>query len=125
MQRISLVVSLESQLSKGLIAMLRPVLLLSALAAIASPAAASNYSATLAAPASGRIVAREINWACAGDTCQGATQDSRPPVLCEALVKRAGRVESFLVDGRAFTSAELDRCNGSAKAAGESSVAGR
>jgi len=105
--------------------MLRRILFLAALVSIAAPAAASNYSATLATPAKGRIVAREINWACAGDTCQGATQDSRPPVLCEALVKRAGKVEGFIVDGRAFTPAELDRCNGSAKAGGEKSVAGR
>jgi hypothetical protein len=36
-------------------------------------------------------------------------------VLCQSLAKHAGRVESFLVDGRAFTPAELDRCNASAK----------
>jgi len=36
-------------------------------------------------------------------------------VLCESLARRAGKVDSFLADGRAFTPAELDRCNVSAK----------
>jgi hypothetical protein len=121
--KLTRVLGFESQLSKGLIAMLRRFLLVSALAAVAAPAAASNYSATLATSAHGRIIAREINWACAGDTCQGATQESRPPVLCQALAKRAGKVESFLVDGRAFSPAELDQCNGTAKAAGGKAAA--
>jgi hypothetical protein len=103
--------------------MLGPILLVSAFAAVAAPAAASNYSATLATPTHGRVIAREINWTCAGDTCQGATQESRPPVLCQALAKRAGKLESFLVDGRAFSAAELDQCNGSARSAGAKSAA--
>ena len=96
--------------------MLRPVLILSALAAVAAPAAAANYSAKLAAPASGRIVARDINWACGTNGCQGATEESRPAILCQALAKRAGKVDSFLVDGRALSPAELDKCNAAAKA---------
>jgi hypothetical protein len=81
------------------------------LAIVAAPAAASSYSAKLAAPAAGHVVAHEMNWACAGDSCKGTTEDSRPAVLCEGLAKRAGRVDSFVVDGRAFSSAELDKCN--------------
>jgi len=94
----------------------RPVLFLSALAAIATPAAAASYSAKLSTPANGRIVARDINWACAGGTCEGATAESRPAVLCQALAKRAGKLDSFLVDGRAFGEAELAKCNAAAKA---------
>lgn len=86
-----------------------------ALAAIAAPASAASYSAKLSTPVSGRIVARDINWACAGDTCQGATAESRPAVLCQALAKRAGKVDSFLVDGRAFGDADLAKCNASTK----------
>jgi hypothetical protein len=56
-----------------------------------------------------------MNWSCASGTCQGATDESRPAVLCQALAKQAGRVESFLVDGRAFSDAELAKCNASAK----------
>ena len=96
--------------------MLRSILALAAVAALAAPAGASTYSAKLSAPASGRIVARDINWACAGATCEGATQESRPAVLCQALAKKAGKVESFAVDGRAFSNAELGKCNASIKA---------
>src|SRR5258708_6765071 len=105
--------------------MLRPVLILSLGAAIAAPAAAATYSAKLAAPANGRIVAREINWSCGAIACQGATNESRPGVLCQALAKRAGKVDSFLVDGRAFTSAELDKCNASAKTEANKALAAR
>jgi hypothetical protein len=96
--------------------MLRSVLMLSALALIAGPAAAASYSAKLAVPTSERFIARDIVWACGADACQGSTQESRPAVLCQSLAKRAGKVDSFLVDGRAFTAAELDKCNASAKA---------
>jgi hypothetical protein len=95
--------------------MVRPVLLLSALAMSAAPAAAASYSAKLAAPTSQRIIARDITWTCGADACQGSTQESRPVVLCQSLAKRAGKIESFLVDGRAFAAAELDQCNASAR----------
>jgi hypothetical protein len=95
--------------------MFRPVLILSALAFAAAPAAASTYSAKLAAPTTQRIIARDIVWNCGIEACQGATEESRPAVLCESLARRAGKVDSFLADGRAFTPAELDRCNVSAK----------
>jgi hypothetical protein len=103
--------------------MYRPMLFLSALAAVTAPAAAANYSARLAAPANGHIVARDINWACTADGCQGATAESRPAVLCQALAKRAGKVENFLVDSRPFTPAELDTCNASAKATASKTLA--
>lgn len=97
--------------------MLRPIFALSALALAAAPAAAANYTAKLTAPTSARFIARDIVWNCGPAACQGATEESRPAVLCQSLVKRAGRIDSFLVDGRAFSLAELDRCNASAKAA--------
>lgn len=96
--------------------MFRVLFALSAAALAAAPAAAATYSARPAAPTSERLVARDINWTCAAGTCSGATAESRPAVLCQALAKRAGRIDSFLVDGRAFTPAELDKCNTAAKA---------
>ena len=95
--------------------MLRRFLIV-AMIASAAPAAAANYSAKLTSPANGRIVARDINWACGAGACQGATAESRPAVLCEALAKRAGKLDSFAVDGRAFSSAQLDKCNAAVKA---------
>ena len=96
--------------------MFRSVLLLGALGLAAAPAAAASYSAKLASPTTQRIIARDIVWACGTDACQGSTQESRPVVLCQSLAKRAGKVESFLVDGRALSAAELTKCNAAAKA---------
>ena len=95
--------------------MLRSVLAISALALIAAPASAATYSASLSTPTSGRFIARDIVWTCGPAACQGATDESRPAVLCQSLAKRAGHIDSFLVDGRALGSTELDKCNASAK----------
>ena len=97
--------------------MLRSALAIAGLALVSAPAAAATYSATLAAPTSDRFIARDIVWTCGPAACQGATDESRPAVLCQSLAKRAGPVETFLVDGRAFSPTELERCNASAKAA--------
>ena len=96
--------------------MLRAILSFTAAALIAAPAAAATYSAKPAAPASGRIIARDITWACGPAACQGNSEESRPAVLCQSLAKRTGRLDSFIVDGRAFTTAELDKCNSAARA---------
>ena len=93
-----------------------PLLLFSVLAICAAPAFASSYAAKPVAAANGHIVARDINWSCTASGCEGATLESRPAVLCQALAKRAGRLDSFVVDGRAFTPSELDKCNAAAKA---------
>ena len=95
--------------------MVRSVLTVLVLVTVGAPAAGASYSATVANQASGHVIAREINWSCAGNSCQGATAESRPAVLCQALAKQAGRVQSFAVDGRAFSDAELGKCNASAK----------
>jgi hypothetical protein len=106
-------------------AMIRRAFLLLGLSIAAAPAAAANYSATLETPAAGRFIARDISWNCGPAACQGATEESRPVVLCQSLAKQAGRIESFVVDGRAFTPAELDRCNASAKASRTQAVAAK
>jgi hypothetical protein len=95
--------------------MLRPLLTISALLIAAAPAAASTYSATLTTPTNERIIARDIVWNCGSGTCQGATDESRPAVICQSLARHSGKVAGFLADGRAFTPAELDKCNAAAK----------
>ncbi|MDL2341151.1 MAG: hypothetical protein QFB89_07465, partial [Pseudomonadota bacterium] len=110
----------------GKFAMRQSLLTLAALAAgLSSPALASSYSASLAVPATARIIASDIVWNCGPAACQGATDTSRPVVLCQSLAKRAGRVDSFLVDGHALTSADLDRCNKLAKAGATSPLAAK
>ena len=92
---------------------------------LAAPAAASSYSAQLASPATSKIIARDIVWNCGPAACQGSTNESRPVVLCQSLAKRAGRVDAFLVDGRALAAAELDRCNALAKSAAPEALAAK
>jgi hypothetical protein len=103
--------------------MLRSILAFSAIALTATAATAANYSAKPAAPLNERFVARDIVWSCAGAACQGSTEESRPVVLCQGLAKRAGRIDSFLVDGRAIGAADLERCNAAAKAQGAKALA--
>ena len=103
--------------------MFRTVMIASAALVFASPAAAASYSAKPAVPTSERFIARDITWTCGQAACQGATAESRPAVLCQSLAKRAGRIESFIVDGRAFSAAELDKCNTAAKATAVSAAA--
>ena len=103
--------------------MLRSALAATAIALAAAPAAAASYSATLTQPLTSKFIARDIVWSCGPAACQGATDESRPAVLCQGLAKRAGKIDSFLVDGRALSAAELDKCNASAKAAASQAVA--
>lgn len=103
--------------------MFRTLLIASAILVSASPLAAATYSAKPAVPTSERFIARDITWTCGPAACQGATAESRPAVLCQSLAKRAGRIESFIVDGRAFGAAELDKCNTAAKATTASAAA--
>jgi hypothetical protein len=96
--------------------MFRPLFALAAFALAASPAAAATYSARTSAPAPAeRIAVQDILWTCDSGSCTGSTANSRPVVLCEALAKKAGRIESFLVDGREMSATDLQRCNASAR----------
>jgi hypothetical protein len=108
-------ISFESQPKKQEEAMYRPLVALSALVVIAAPAAAATYTATTSASAPAKIPARDILWKCASGTCTGATENSRPLVLCQGLAKQAGPIDAFNVNGRAIGSEELARCNAMAK----------
>ena len=103
--------------------MFRLAMAFSALALTATSAAASNYSGKPAVSVSGQFIARDIVWSCGPAACQGATDESRPLVLCQSLAKRAGRLDSFIADGRALSTAELERCNASAKTPQTSALA--
>ncbi|MEO8454474.1 MAG: hypothetical protein ABI454_04885 [Sphingomicrobium sp.] len=103
--------------------MIRLAFVLSTIMLGATSAGASSYSANPAVPASGRFITRDIVWNCGPAACQGATDESRPLVLCQSLAKRAGRLDSFIVDGHALIASELERCNASAKAPQTSALA--
>lgn len=87
-----------------------------AVALLGSPVMAGTYSAKpIAAPTSPKIIGKDISWVCGPDACQGSTDASRPLVLCQDLAKRAGKLESFVADGRALSAEQLAKCNASAK----------
>ena len=79
-------------------------------------AGAATYSAKPIDPvAAKRIIVRDMNWACGAAGCQGATEHSRPLVVCQGLAKQAGRLESFVVNESPLAVAELDKCNSAAR----------
>jgi hypothetical protein len=95
-----------------------------AILVVAAPAAAATYVGKPVTPAAeGKFVSRDIIWNYAGGSYQGSTSESRPLVLCQSLAKRAGRLESFTVNGRAFADADLAKCNAVAPQAAEPALA--
>ena len=104
--------------------MIRIAALIAAAALAATPAFAGTYSAKpVAVPAAGKIIGKDISWSCAGDTCRGSTEASRPIVLCQDLAKRTGRIESFVADGKALSAEQLAKCNTAAKDGGQPALA--
>jgi hypothetical protein len=95
-----------------------------AIVVVAAPAAAATYVGTPATPAAeAKFVSRDIIWKQVGANYQGSTNESRPLVLCQSLAKRAGQLESFTVNGRAFADADLAKCNAVAPQAAEPALA--
>ena len=102
----------------------RAAALIAAASFLAAPALAGTYSAKpVAAPAASKIMGKDIRWACAGGTCRGSTDTSRPLVLCQDLAKRAGRLESFAADGQQLSAEELAKCNSAARDDGAPALA--
>ena len=102
------------------------LILAAAAVSFGAPALAGSFTAQPVTPAKqSKIVARDIVWACTDQGCRGATAESRPAVLCQALAKKAGRLASFTADGRPFAAAELERCNAAAPAEAGEAVAER
>jgi hypothetical protein len=99
-------------------------LMISAALLVPTAAGAATYSAQPVTPFAGkRIVVRDISWACGPAACQGASEYSRPVTLCQGLVKQAGPLSSFVVDGRALAPEALDKCNSVARGARPATLA--
>lgn len=91
---------------------------------LAAPAFAATYSAKpAAAPASAKIIGKDISWSCGGGTCRGSTEASRPLILCQDLAKRTGPLESFAADGKTLSADQLAKCNTAAKDGGTAQLA--
>lgn len=103
--------------------MLRTIAMTIALT-LAAPAAAATYAGKPAGPAGeSKIVGRDILWSLADGSYRGSTEYSRPLILCQSLAKRAGRLESFTVNGMALGAEELAKCNAAAPAADNPALA--
>lgn len=84
-----------------------------AMAPIASQAAAPYYTAKLAAPASDdRAVAGGVAWACKDDMCVAAKGTSRPMRICRGLAREFGEITSFTTNGEELSAEKLAKCNG-------------
>lgn len=104
--------------------MIRVAAFIAAATFAAVPALAASYSAKpVAAPAETKIIGKDISWTCSADGCSGSTEASRPIILCQDLAKRAGRIESFLADGKPLSAEQLGKCNSAAKGDGPASLA--
>jgi len=101
--------------------MIRVAAFIAAATFAVAPALAGTYAARpVTAPEAAKIIGKDISWACSAGTCRGSTEASRPLLLCQDLAKRAGRLESFVADGRDISADELARCNSAARDSGAS-----
>jgi hypothetical protein len=95
----------------------RFLLSLVAALAIGTPAFAGGYRATLATPAAEpQMIARDLLWTCDGATCRTRTiSNSRPRIVCQALVRKAGPVSAFVAEDAPLAAADLAACNAVAR----------
>lgn len=100
-----------------LLAAALPVAGLSITAApVAAQAPVAKQTAELAQPAkSAKIVGKGVVWRCAGTSCVAPEGASRAAISCAALVKQAGKVTAFALNGVALDEAALARCNSFAR----------
>ena len=98
--------------------MIRATLLTAALL-LAAPAFASNYVASLQAPAkASKLISSDRMWSCVGTSCAAGGEATSPAKrICSRLVKEVGPLSAFTAQGRDFSADELTACNASASAA--------
>ncbi|URW75923.1 hypothetical protein M9980_01445 [Sphingomonas donggukensis] len=61
------------------------------------------------------LVTRSTLWKCADGVCAANKAGERDSVLCELVVQRVGKLESFSAGGAAFAPEALDKCNARAR----------
>ena len=78
----------------------------------ASAQSAPYYVATPAAvPAQTSVVTRSTMWRARGPVMVAQRAPERPVVLCRLLADRAGRIASFVADGKPLDADKLAECN--------------
>jgi hypothetical protein len=95
--------------------MFRTAIALFALAA-STPAFTDHYQAQPSAvPGLARFVTKDVVWNCAGGGCTAGKSNSRPAIVCAALVRQIGPVSSFAAGGEALAPDQLEKCNARAR----------
>jgi hypothetical protein len=85
-------------------------------ASVAANNGQAPFRAELATPSGQpRLVVRDMVWRCDGGICVAPKGSSRPAVVCAALVREAGALRSFTVDGDALPADQLEKCNARAR----------
>ena len=94
-----------------------PLFALFSLAALSAPAqaAAPLIEAQVRTAPAERVVVRGAAFTCQGDVCRTRSSASRPMTLCQRLVREAGPLARFSVDGVAMSAEDLAACNAKAK----------
>lgn len=84
----------------------------------AAPVAAQSsgyYSATATgALKKTSVVTRNTIWKCKDSVCTAAKAPDRDSTMCVMVAQRVGQLSAFTVNGTAFTSEALDKCNAAA-----------
>ena len=84
--------------------------------ALAQPSGPGYYAATpVEAPAKTSLITRDTVWKFRDGAFTASKQPEREMVLCQLVVQRVGKLQSFTVGGQAFDAASLDKCNAAAK----------
>lgn len=96
---------------------LLPVLAAAAATFFVAPAAfAAGYSAMPTTSVAESFVAKDVLFKCGADGCVAAkASNSRPAIVCAAVVREIGAVSSFTAAGTPFDADALARCNARAK----------
>jgi hypothetical protein len=81
------------------------------------PSLATGASLVLKAPsAQAAFISDGTAWSCKDLTCEAATTPDLPvSMICARVVRVTGPVESFTINGKALTAAQLATCNAKAK----------
>jgi len=76
-------------------------------------AADAYYTAKLATPVEGaqQAVLGDALWSCAGDSCTGTRDTSRPQITCERLAEKFGTLTSFTSPKGELAADKLAKCN--------------
>ena len=79
-------------------------------------APAGYYTATpVAVPAKTMLITGETIWHWQDTVYTANRGPQRPSIVCEMVVKRAGKLSAFTAGGQPLDGAALDKCNARAK----------